>query len=92
MTCSRCGHDRPNRGCYVCGESLHEPKNMNANTVTINEITDASDYFRSISRRLDEVADNADSGDINPRNATALVNSILCDAEDFAAMKQTPLD
>ncbi len=25
MTCSRCGHDRPNRGCYVCGETQPEP-------------------------------------------------------------------
>jgi hypothetical protein len=93
MTCSRCNSPWPLPGCFVCGDTLHEPEStMTYPTITTEELQDIADKLREYAKQVEDILDAAMNSDITPRTATDRLNRVLMSAEDFSAMKQTPLD
>ena len=76
--CSRCNSHWPLPGCYVCGESLHEPEteiqnNTMNTTLTINSIRGLADQLEADAKAVREILAQAESGDISPEQAAALL-------------------
>jgi hypothetical protein len=61
-------------------------------TITIDGLQDIADKLHEYAHQIEAILDSAMNSDITPRNATDRLNRVLMSAEDFAAMKQTPLD
>jgi hypothetical protein len=65
---------------------------MTHQTITIDDLQSAADQLREYAKRIDDILEAATKSEISPRTATSNLNYVLCSVEDYAQMKQTPID